>query len=111
MRVSVALHRTEPKIGGNQREAEFAYMGYNRQYADLDADGHCVIDADFPPMGETYVDGDKWIGRFFSIGVCENVPQDQGGTILNYAPLYAPLAYEKDAIPKIKAVMKVEKNG
>lgn len=104
MRVSVALHRKEPSLSGNQRDFECAYMNYNRQYAELDSNGYCVLDVEFPPMGETFPD---WIAQFFSIGMCENVPADTGGTILNYAPLYEPLVVLQGAVPKIKAVMKV----
>lgn len=104
MRVSVALHRKEPKLSGNQRENECAYMNYNRQYAELDADGHCVIDVEFPPMGETFP---EWVAQFFSIGICENVPADTGGAIINYAPLYAPIPVQEGIIPKISAVMNV----
>lgn len=106
MRVSIALHRTEPRIGGNQRHAECGYMNYNRQYAELDGDGHCVVDAAFPAMGETFED---WIALYWSIGVCEGVPQDEGGEVLNYAPLYEPMPVREGFVPKIKAVMKIAK--
>lgn len=108
MRVSVALHRKEPTIPGNQREGECAYMNYNRQHAELDDNGYCVLDVKFPPMGETFPD---WVAGFFSIGICENVPADTGGAILNWAPLYEPIPVEEGVIPKIKAVMKANKMG
>ena len=104
MLVSVALHRKEPKLPGNQRENECAYMNYNRQYAELDDKGYCVLDVEFPPMGETFP---EWVAGFFSIGICENVPADTGGAILNWAPLYEPIPVAEGVIPKIKAVMKV----
>lgn len=113
MRVSIALHRDVPSIGGNQRDFECVYMNYNRQYADLDADGHCVVDIEFPVMGET-VEGapsfvESWVAKFWSLGICEGVPQDTGGEVLNYAPLYEPIPVCEGFIPKIRAVMKVNK--
>lgn len=104
MRVSVALHRAEPRIGGNQRDIECAYRNYNRQYADLSDDGHCIVDIAFPPMDETF---EHWVALYWSIGVCQDVPQDTGGGILNYAPLYEPMPVREGYVPKIKAVMKV----
>lgn len=111
MRVSIALHRAEPLLSSNQRDAECNYMNYNRQYAELDANGNCLIDVDFVPMGET-VEGDilfveSWKAKYFSIGICEGVPQDTGGQIINYAPLYEPVPVVEGTVPKIKCVMHV----
>lgn len=106
MQVSIALHRAEPRVGGNQRESECEYMNYNRRYATLDNDGHCVIDTSFPAMGETI---EHWVAQYFSVGICEGVPNGCGGEILNYAPLYEPVPVRLGAAPAIKAVMKIDR--
>lgn len=104
MRVSIALHREDPKFG-NQRDFECAYMHYNRQYADLNDEGGCVIEASFPASGEMVP---NWIITHFSIGICEGVGPDMGGQIINSAPMHEPVPVEIGVEPKVNGVMQID---
>lgn len=91
MKVSLALHRLEPDMNGNQRVGEARYGGYNRVMMDL------VID---PNSGAGIIEGhnirfpnvntDPETFEFISIAR-EHAPEGYGGAVINYGKLGEPI--------------------
>ena len=104
VKVSIALHKQEPKLDGNQRDWEVSYMNYNRchvimQIAD---DGHGEIFARelaFPNNAEDVTQ----VALFFSIGVAV-APGGQGGSIINYGPLENPIVISEGMAPLLTII-------
>lgn len=104
MRVSIALHVAEPTTG-NQESREAVYGGYNRQYATLNTlTGVCDFSS-----GVTFprVLTDACFVEFVSIGVCEGVPQGEGGRIIGYMSLIGLLTCALDTEPNVAALFNV----
>lgn len=110
VKVSIALHKQEPDLNGNQREWEVPYMNYNRANAimEIDENGDGFIhvrDLAFPNNGEDITQ----VALFFSVGVAV-APAGRGGSIIICDQIGSgPIVISKGVAPLLTLTVGVHK--